>query len=337
MKYTIYEPSRTTPGTAPVIFHLHGFGGADRVYYDFYLSHLAMRGYVAVFVEYHPPVSVQILPQPLPRSIQLPLPWQPQINAIAVVKDALDRLQGRKAGDVPHVQPERGASGSPRIALSGHSLGGILALRLAALAELGEIDIPVPEAIVLHDASTDLWKDKSPTGAVAQRPTKDLATSINSKTDLMIIVEDTSADTWDAAANFSLPAFVNTPAEHSNVFGPQTDRTGDPESNDLVSNHFACSWLPASDFPAGFIERDDPVNTLDYWACNRLSEATFNFAFDRAADNGNFDPFCNETGDCDYEVKMGNWFTSSGAGPDVKSMLVGTAAFAPKPKETKAP
>jgi acetyl esterase/lipase len=337
VSYTIFEPNRDEIATAPVIFHFHGFGGTDKDWYSNYLTHLARRGYIAVFVQYHTPVTSPLWPY-----VSLPLPWRPQLFAIEIIQDALNRLNGAVAGDEPHVTPERDASGTPSIAFSGHSLGGIIALRLAAKAKKGELSIPVPKAIVLHDPSTDLWAPIEDWRLAAESEggepsTSELLGAIHPDTHLMVIMEDWEdqsrpGGTWDGKWNFSASAYNGVTTPYKNIMMPRSDYLGEPDAHDLTSNHFACSYLPPSaSWPAPIPKGGDPVNALDYWACNRPSEATFNAAFKRDSDNAGYNPYCKPgAGACEDEARMGFWKnltldgTPDGVPMEVASMLIGS-------------
>jgi acetyl esterase/lipase len=110
-EYWIFEPDSPRPRTAPVIVLLHGWGGMNPLYYGAWIDHLVKRGNIVIYPRYQ-------------ASLLTPLKdFTP--NTLAAVKDALGRLQTEKG----HVSPELN-----KFAAVGHSMGGLLAANLAALA-----------------------------------------------------------------------------------------------------------------------------------------------------------------------------------------------------------
>ena len=110
-EYWIYEPDSPRPRTAPVVVLLHGWGGMNPLYYGAWIDHLVKRGNIVIYPRYQ-------------ATLLTPLrDFTP--NTIAAVKDALARLQSEKG----HVSPELN-----KFAAVGHSMGGLLAANLAALA-----------------------------------------------------------------------------------------------------------------------------------------------------------------------------------------------------------
>ena len=105
----IYEPQGTSVTTAPVIVFLHGYTGVNPLLYGGWIKHLVQRGNIVLF-----PVYQDTLRQP----------EQYTADALAAVQNAYAVL---RAGD--HIQPD-----DTKLALVGHSLGGVIAMNLAAIA-----------------------------------------------------------------------------------------------------------------------------------------------------------------------------------------------------------
>ena len=271
--YVLYEPAAPRPAAAPVIFFLHGWAGVNETSYQSMLMHFARRGYTAVFVMYGNA-------------------WAPSAyegNARAGINAAMAELSGPSV----HVRPERDpATQLPRVAFAGHSLGGVIALRLAATVSKAPA-VPRPQVIALHDASTDIWANPSlfPNGP----STSSLLPQIEASTRIVAILRSESLD----ANEFSTPAFLQTtlvPRANKNIISPVSDLFGNP---DLRSDHFAPS---------------EPIDALDYWGYWRPSEGAFNATFARAAQNEGYDPFCSAAGPACAGVRnMGTWLNSTQA------------------------
>jgi len=110
-EYWIFEPDSPKPRSAPVIVFLHGWGGMNPLYYGAWIDHLVKRGNIVIYPRYQASLLTALKD------------FTP--NTIAAVKDALDRLQAEKG----HVTPELN-----KFAAVGHSMGGLLAANVAALA-----------------------------------------------------------------------------------------------------------------------------------------------------------------------------------------------------------
>src|SRR5690242_16913532 len=122
-EYWIYEPDSPRPRTAPVIVFLHGWGGMNPLYYGAWVDHLVKRGNIVVYPRYQ---SNLLTP------IKDFLP-----NTLYAIKDALKRLQTEPG----HVSPDLN-----KFAAVGHSLGGLLAANVAALAR--ESSLPQMRAVM---------------------------------------------------------------------------------------------------------------------------------------------------------------------------------------------
>jgi len=122
-EYWIFEPASPTPRNAPVIIFLHGWGGMNPLYYGAWLDHLVKRGNIVVYPRYQANLLTAIRD------------FTP--NTLAAVKDAVDRLKTERG----HVTPD-----FSKFATVGHSLGGLLAANIAALAS--ESNLPRVRAVM---------------------------------------------------------------------------------------------------------------------------------------------------------------------------------------------
>jgi pimeloyl-ACP methyl ester carboxylesterase len=122
-EYWIFEPDAPKPRTAPVIVFLHGWGGMNPLYYGAWLDHLVKRGNIVIYPRYQANLLTPIRE------------FAP--NTFAAIKDALNRMRTEQG----HVTPDLN-----RFATVGHSLGGVLAANVAALA--GELSLPRVRAVM---------------------------------------------------------------------------------------------------------------------------------------------------------------------------------------------
>jgi len=111
-EYWIFEPDTPKPPVAPVVVLLHGWGGMNPMYYGAWIDHLVKRGNIVIYPRYQASLLT---------SIQEFTP-----NTLAAVKDAIARLQAEPG----HIKPDL-----KKFATVGHSVGGILAASVAALAK----------------------------------------------------------------------------------------------------------------------------------------------------------------------------------------------------------
>jgi pimeloyl-ACP methyl ester carboxylesterase len=122
-EYWIFEPDSPKPRSAPVIVFLHGWGGMNPLYYGAWLDHLVKRGNIVVYPRYQ---------QNLLTGISEFTP-----NALHAVKDAVSRLK---------TEPGHVTADFTKFATVGHSLGGILAANVAAMAS--ESGLPRVSAVM---------------------------------------------------------------------------------------------------------------------------------------------------------------------------------------------
>jgi pimeloyl-ACP methyl ester carboxylesterase len=110
-EYWIFEPDEPKPATAPLVVFLHGWGGMNPMYYGAWIDHLVKRGNIVIYPRYQASLLT---------SIQEFTP-----NTLTAIKAALDVLQTEPG----HIKPDLS-----KFAAVGHSMGGLLAASVAALA-----------------------------------------------------------------------------------------------------------------------------------------------------------------------------------------------------------
>jgi pimeloyl-ACP methyl ester carboxylesterase len=122
-EYWIFEPDSPKPRSAPVIVFLHGWGGMNPSYYGAWLDHLVKRGNIVVYPRYQANLLTPIRD------------FTP--NTMHAVTDAINRLK---------TEPGHVSADFTKFATVGHSLGGVLAANVAALAS--ESKLPRVSAVM---------------------------------------------------------------------------------------------------------------------------------------------------------------------------------------------
>lgn len=248
MAYWVFEPSRPTPESAPLVVFLHGWGGGSPAKYGAWFDHLVRRGHIVVFPIYQGSM------QPWARPWNRTSPTKMLDNVVSTVKDAIQRL-----GTGGHVRPDL-----LRFAVAGCSLGGALTTQLAAVA--GQRALPIPKAIMPMVPGRGLW-------ARTPLPTVNLQRIPSSILMVVVVCEDDlSARDFEGKAIFR--ATPQIPAENKNYVVMLTDRHGTPS---LVANHNS----PAAGNPAyGMGERDlTPPDARQYYGYWKLFDGLIDAAF----------------------------------------------------------
>ena len=124
LRYYLYEPASPKPETAPLIVFTHGWGGTDpSLSYGAWINHLVRKGNIVVYPVYQSASSMLN-------------GARYTSNCVKAVLDAIQVLAG--AG---HVTPDL-----DKFATVGHSVGGVLAANIAAVAL--KSGLPAPRAVM---------------------------------------------------------------------------------------------------------------------------------------------------------------------------------------------
>jgi acetyl esterase/lipase len=110
--YWLFKPDVSTPTSAPLIVFLHGWGATNPAIYGAWIDHLVRAGNIVVYPRYQADLHT-------PTADFLP-------NAIRATQDAIALLQ-KEPG---HLRPDLS-----KLAVVGHSVGGLLAANVAAVAD----------------------------------------------------------------------------------------------------------------------------------------------------------------------------------------------------------
>lgn len=122
-EYWIFEPDSPKPKSAPLVVFIHGWGGMNPLYYGAWLDHLVKRGNIVVYPRYQAGLLTPVRE------------FSP--NTIHAIKAAVTRLESEPG----HVKPDL-----KKFAVVGHSMGGLLAANVAALAT--ESGLPQVRAVM---------------------------------------------------------------------------------------------------------------------------------------------------------------------------------------------
>lgn len=230
-QYHLFEPDSPRPVRAPFLVFLHGHGGINPEIYGDWIEHLVKKGNIVLFPVY------QTNTTGYDEHIQ---------NAI---QTTLKVIQLLNEGD--HVKPDL-----EKFALVGHSLGGLLAANMAALAQ--EVGLPRPKAIMSVEPGLT-------------SPLEDL-TKIHPETLLLTIVGDGDETVGDEVAK---KIFYGTPQinlENKDFIILVSDSN---RLSPLIADHYApcCRYRYMGLFP---VFTTDALDYYCFWKLfDGLTEAAF--------------------------------------------------------------
>jgi acetyl esterase/lipase len=201
-QYWIFEPAEPAPAAAPVIVFVHGWSAMYPQPYGAWIKHLVLKGNIVIYPRYQESI----------RSTQ------PEMSDAALrgVKAAIRTL--REPG---HVMPD-----FDRVAVVGHSLGGVLAANLAALS--GRDGLPTFRAAMSVEPG-DATTARSPKAIKQKSPTMMIDYSTMPKSILLVCVvgeDDDMVGDVAAVKIFNGAAAVLT--KNKNYITFRTDRHGTP-------------------------------------------------------------------------------------------------------------
>ena len=229
-EYWIIEPAQPTPKQAPLVIFIHGWSAMTPDTYRGWVNHLAKRGNIVVYPRYQERLFT-------PAAEYFP-------NVVASVRAALVVLK----------QPGHVAPDLSRVALVGHSVGGVQVVNYAVAAR--DEGLPLAKAVMSVEP-----------GQGAERglklvPMRDPAT-IPAETKLLVVIGDSDGmvgsecarTIWRGTKHVSDRAFITV----------QSDAHGSPPLN---ANHLApISWNRAA---------TDALDWLGFWRTfDSLMDAAF--------------------------------------------------------------
>ena len=211
-EYWIYEPDQPKPASAPVIVFLHGWGATNPATYGAWIDHLVKRGNIVIYPRYQ-------------SDLRTPAKDFTS-NAIDAIRNALERLQ---------TEPEHVRLDLSKLAIVGHSLGGLLTANVTALAQ--ENGLP-QVAAMMSVAPGRTWNP----GNRAIVPLADLS-KIPAKTLLLSVAGDKDRITRDVDAKRIYYEARKINVENKDFITLVSDDHGTPP---LIAHHGAPSAFDGS-------------------------------------------------------------------------------------------
>ena len=201
-EYWIFEPDSPKPRSAPVVVFLHGWGGMNPLYYGAWLDHLVKRGNIVIYPRYQASLLTGINE------------FTP--NTLHAVKDAVDRLRTERG----HVTAD-----FSKFATVGHSLGGLLAANVAALAS--ESGLPRVAAVMSVEPGITESPINVPLADLKKLPPETLLLSVAGDQDTLVRDQDAKRIYYESS---------RVPANNKDFVMLVTDTYGTPG---LMASHRA--------------------------------------------------------------------------------------------------
>lgn len=204
-QYWLFEPAGPVPKTAPVVVFLHGWGAINPDPYGAWIEHIVKRGNIVVYPAYQSGFGT-----PVNR-------FTP--NAIAAIVNAYAWLRSESSAIKPDPQ---------RLALVGHSAGGVICANIAALAQ----------ASGLPEVKAFMSVEPGRTRMVARRfaiPLEDMSL-VPPGTLLLTVAGDRDRIARDTDARRILFETARVPAQNKNMVLVVSDSHGVPP---LEAHHFS--------------------------------------------------------------------------------------------------
>ncbi len=236
-KYWIYEPATPKLTSAPVIIFNHGFAAIFPELYQGWIEHLVRKGNIIIYPQYQDVLT--------PSEDFTP-------NAINATKNALKELETGV-----HVRPQL-----DKIAIVGHSAGGIISINMAALAS--SEGLPQPKAVFCVEPGTDETRKNKSMVDVSKVPRDTLILTL------------AGADDQIVGNEFSQIIIRNTsqvPLENKDYILMLSDNHGKPA---LIADHI----MPLSVKIEFFIlNLNLMTNAMDYYGTWKLFDGLYEAAF----------------------------------------------------------
>jgi acetyl esterase/lipase len=240
-QYWIFEPDSPTNASLPVIIFMHGWGITTPTLYRSWINHLVKKGNIVIYPRYQLDIST-------PSDRFTP-------NSITAIKAAVMELERGN-----HVRPQ-----TNKIAIVGHSVGGLISVNIASIANAE--GIPQPLAVF----AVEPGKSRSSKDTVG--PVLENITNMPKNTLLLALAGD--QDNWvgDQDARRIIKETIQIPNENKDFILMNTDEHGYPP---IIGDHFSPL---ASEINLGKYNITLFTNTPDYYGTWKLFDGLYNAAF----------------------------------------------------------
>ncbi len=240
-QYWIFEPDSNTTISAPVIVFMHGWGATTPTFYSAWIDHLLKKGNIVIYPRYQQDLTT-------PSDNFTP-------NSIRAVKKALKEFQ---TGN--HVRPHL-----DKFAIVGHSVGGLLSVNIASLAD--------SQGFPQHLALFVVEPGKSRSSSGTTGPVLENFTQIPPSTLLLTMAGD--QDNWlgDQDARNIIRETIQIPQENKDFVIMNSDNHGYPL---ITADHF---FPLASSIDVGGYNLTLLTHAQDYYGTWKLFDGLYNAAF----------------------------------------------------------
>lgn len=246
-KVWIFEPAKPSPEKAPVVVFLHGWGAVGPTYSIEWIRHIARRGSIVLYPRYQD--SLFALAPSMPRA------------AKAAVRSALAEL-----GKEGHVRPDE-----TKLAVVGHSFGGIMAMNFAA--EAVRDGLPQPAAVMSVEPGEPKHSPHSSGRLIPIPSIMGDYSAVPKGTLVLVVVGSDDTMTGDVAAKVIWKNIQHLPAEDRDFVTVVSDRRGSPT---LDATHLF-PLAPARNSLVGWTAGG--VDALDWFGTWKLFDGLTDAAF----------------------------------------------------------
>ena len=236
--YSLVLPEGAGSASLPVVYLLHGYGTLDLTPYQSWAEHLAKRGAIVIYPTYQVLFTTPV--------------GDYTSNAVQGIQDALARVAA--AGGV--------RADSSKVIAIGHSLGGVIAANITALA--GSSGIPQPKALMtINPGNND-------TGGLFVIPLEDLGQVPGSTLQLSLFSDRDQRVPDDLARDIFAGTTAVSLANKDYIIVNSDSHGIQP----LDADHFAA--LAGRDTNGALY----PPDALDYYGYWKLADALMSAAFE---------------------------------------------------------
>jgi acetyl esterase/lipase len=216
-RYWIFEPADPKPDSAPLVIFNHGWSAIEPKPYGAWIDHIVKRGDIVIYPVYQD-------------SLRTPT-YDFTPNAAVSIRAAIVKLQTEPG----HVKPQL-----DKVAIVGHSMGGVITANLGA--QWQTFGIPQPKALMCVEPGKTWAQSEATSVKLADM------SLIGKDTLLLTVAGDRDRLVKDVDAKRIFKESTNIPPTNKNFVLLVSDDHGSPA---LTANHFApCAPNPQYSDPS---------------------------------------------------------------------------------------